>query len=125
MSQINCLCGHTIRDSADDLPYKAYFFSDSAYGKFIDGIIKAVLDLKGFSSEAERNEWLSKNFGTDYPRDAEDSEIIHDILSDFGSKFNRLMYVCEKCGRVLLQEKSCENKFVVFSADVGHSLDLS
>jgi len=58
MSKLGCICGHTISDSTDCLPYKVRFYSDvddvDLYEKIMEGFrtfLQAVL-------ENRRKEWL-------------------------------------------------------------------
>ena len=122
MSKLGCICGHTIRDQTDFIPYKASFIRDqdieshSSYIEVIDSFIKAL-------KTGKRVQWLKNYFSADYPIDLSDANIISDIVSQYDLNFQGTLYQCENCGRVKIQIQNT-NHFASFTPEDDDGLDI-
>jgi hypothetical protein len=118
MSKILCGCGHTIVDQTDHLPFKAHYVKDQD----VEGYYKYFDDVKGFLvalKKGNRIAWIQSNFGHEYPIDIDDASIIHDILL----RDERIIYQCENCGRLLIQNWET-NTFISFYPEDENSNGL-
>ena len=112
MSKISCLCGHTIVDQTDDLPYKAAFIADQDQTTCFGLFFQFVADLLEAREQGRQNDFLEQQFGADYPRDLELRSILNDAFTF--NAFSHKMYECEVCGRLWIQTKPQENIFVSY-----------
>jgi hypothetical protein len=99
MSKLICNCGHIIVDQTDNLPYKAYCFRDEDMDKYYERF-DLVEEFINAIKKGEREAYIHKIFGEEYPTNLKDSSIIHDILW----RLESIMYQCDNCGRVLIQK---------------------
>lgn len=115
MARLGCACGHTIRDQEDNLPYKGMIMRDQQLDTVFDAVVQ---DLVGFITakvEQRDPEWLAQYFREPYPQHATDHEIVHDVIaSHFFGPYNLVMYQCEQCGRMLIEDHQQANHFRSF-----------
>ncbi len=102
MSKLGCICGHTIVDQTDNIPYKASFIRDEdlerTYDHYddVDAFINAI-------KNGERQKWLDKYFGKGLYTNISDSSVINDIIRRYISRFESDIFLCENCGRIKIQ----------------------
>ena len=119
MARLGCKCGHIIFDTTDNLPFKAYFYTDQNMNErwnltdLVGEFIKAIKNNK-------RDEWIGNFWGDDYPKDMSDESYIADIWTRFHES---QMYQCEKCNRLLVQKGNL-NQFISFVAEDDNAKDI-
>jgi len=101
MSSIRCVCDHVIKDSTDDLPYKALFQPNQNEGSLMDTVNAAIGDFVDLAAKGSRAEWITKHFGKGYP-ELDNSSLVNDYLWSQVMSNSGVMYQCEKCGRLLI-----------------------
>jgi hypothetical protein len=122
MSKLGCKCGHIITDQADNLAYKAEFVRNQdlpAYDVFLK-------DVSNFASSIEngtKKEWLQNYFGDNNYEKLDNYFIIQYIYAIKVVNMIGTVYLCENCGRVLIQ-KGNGNAFLPFSPDNSEWKDL-
>lgn len=100
--KIRCDCGHVIRDQADSLPYKCNLLPDDGYWDNIhEPIVKAVIDFASTVTTRDREGWLSRYFGDEYPRDLDDESMISDLIAGLMTRAPTA-YQCTECGNILI-----------------------
>jgi hypothetical protein len=115
MSKLGCICGHTIRDQTDSIPYKAHFIRDqdseshSDYTEPINAFVEAI-------KAGKREQWIADYFSKSYPTTLSDGSIIGDIISGYDFNFQGTLYQCENCGRVKIQVQD-KNLFASFAPE--------
>ena len=102
MSSVRCDCQHVIRDTTDNLPFKARFLPDQNDIPFMETITKDLAELVDLASKGRREEWIAKHFLKGYPLDIPDVSVISDYLSGQISAHFGLAYQCDECGRLLI-----------------------
>ncbi len=136
MSKLGCLCGHTIRDQTDFLPYKAYIREDEDTQKPIELLADTLARYyeareQGQEAEVEfiRQFYLSRG----EPEEVADSNVkylegkplstvLFDLIFPFWSNYEREIFECERCGRLKVQTE--RNLFVSYlpETDTRHVL---
>jgi hypothetical protein len=122
MSKLGCICGHTIRDQTDAIPYKASFIRDQdseAHSSYIEVVDAFIAALKA----DKRTQRIKNHFSAAYPVDLSDASIIADIVSQYDVNFQSTLYQCENCGRVKIQIRNT-NRFASFAPEDDDSLGL-
>lgn len=82
-----CVCGNVIRDTTDNLPYKANYTTDREWEVFynaVDDYIRKTIEKSGDLIEVKKEALMND----DYPP----QEI-------------RSMYQCQECGRLHVEDK--------------------
>jgi hypothetical protein len=105
MSKLLCLCGHTIVDQTDFLPYKAYFIADEDNEDCFQTAVKAI---EKFVLERERGKLgisYGDKFAEAFSKDSEVGDFINYVLTTEYFTSHRHMYECENCGRIWLQAR--------------------
>src|SRR5579862_8660922 len=102
MPKVMCDCQSVIRDTTDNLPYKARFIPDQNAGPFLETVTQALAEFVDLSMQGRREEWIAKCFQQGYPRDLPNEEVIGDYLSGRLAANSVLTYQCEGCGRLLI-----------------------
>jgi len=120
MSQLACLCGHTISDTTDRLPYKAYFLPDIHDEAFFVAIADAAQSFVAAVAQNDREAWLKRQgFLDGYPSDLSHADVFGDFVTSLWLKYSRTCYECTACGRLCLQERGKSSAFVSFAPDSG------
>jgi hypothetical protein len=112
MAKLGCTCGHVISDNTDNLPYKAYFLPDEEVYSTLDIFGGEVAEFLEARERGKQIQWLQEHGGL--PRDLTLKRILsrsflHPI---FGA--GRMMYECERCGRVWLEASPNENHYLSY-----------
>lgn len=115
MSKIGCRCGHTIRDQTDNLPYKSHLREDEDIQKPIELLADVLSQYweahqRGQEAEFFRQfelscgepesyvEWEAQNLaGKPLPA------VLFDLIFPFWNNYDRIIYECEKCGRLWVE----------------------
>lgn len=117
MSKLGCVCGYSIRDQTDFLPYKAYIRQDEDTQKPIEMLVDALtrlMDAREHGRQAEfirqfelargENEWYAgeeANALQDKPL----AEVLTHVIFPFWNNYDRVIYECERCGRLWVETK--------------------
>lgn len=117
MGKLGCRCGHVIVDQTDFLPYKAEVLSDQDSGRVWDDTSAAAAEYAALRTAEERRRWIAAYFNEHYPSDMTDAEVIHDILVGGMLRHGRTLYECQACGRLWLQARPDENRFISYAPD--------
>jgi hypothetical protein len=128
MSKIRCVCGHVIRDQTNALPYKAAALLDVDQEELMDWVVTELRTYVDAVASRKVDEWLSVRGCRHEYLDLKlnHGEILFDqVLSRFGG-FEKSIYECESCGRLLVE--GADNQFLTYSPDskhVNHVLSMS
>jgi len=103
MSKLKCICGHTIVDQADNLPYKGYIIPDTEMDNLFDALDN--IDTLTYAIKSnQRLEWIKNHFSVPpYPTDIKDSSMIFDLISNKLIETERDIFECENCGRIAIE----------------------
>ena len=96
--KFRCECGHVIRDQTDDLPYKCDLLPDAGYWDNIhQPIVKFAADLAAAIADDDRDGWITRTFGSDYPRNLDNASMLSDLLA---ATMTRAVtaHQCTECG---------------------------
>ncbi len=119
MSKIQCKCGHVISDVACPCATEADVIGDTAYEHFDRDFTHDVASFLASTRENRRSEWIVERFGTIYPTNLPDAEVISDLLTANFRNYAVSIAECEKCGRLWLQRRVNENDYRSFIPDEG------
>ena len=119
MGKFQCTCGHVIRDTHYDLPYKGSVRRDQDDEYFWDVVTRELALLTEAIVGGRREEWISRNFLPGYPRNVSTEGLISDYLSGFNEKFLLQIFECENCGRLWIQEQPQTDIFLSYRSDGG------
>ena len=115
VSHLKCLCGHTITDRTDFLPYKAYIRKDEETEKpvqLLAGALAQYWEAREHGTDADFIRSFSIQWGRgtgfgDWEIDrlmgSPLAEVLSALISMVWNDFERDMYECEECGRLWLQ----------------------
>lgn len=134
MTKMRCSCGHVIRDNTDHLPYKAYFHPDEdtyiSHDVMTDTLAEYIaararnqeveflrdLDIKR-GEDPYRATWRANSLaGAPLP------EVIGNLLGAFYEDYERTIYECESCGRLLVQTEGNRYESYLPETDARHVL---
>lgn len=117
MGKLSCKCGHVIRDTHYDLPYKGHVRRDQDDEYSFDVITHELALLTEALVSGKRDEWIDRNFLPAYPRDVSVESLISDYLSGFDERFVLQVFECENCGRLWVQEQPQADSYFSYSPD--------
>jgi hypothetical protein len=100
MSTFSCICGKVTREDEEPRDASGVLYSIADLREAEDRIAQLLAD---YFHAADRRAWARANFGTQYPEDASDQEVVSDVFS--GELAARFMSVfrCPHCGRVAMK----------------------
>lgn len=124
MSKLKCRCGHIIVDQTDNLTYKADILPDQSFDRFLDSIDLIIKEFLNAEKNNDRQEWIKRNFNADYPDNLNDSQMLGDLVTNRYTNLFKKIYQCENCGRLFIQERNGENKFISFHPDKSDWKDI-
>jgi len=119
MSKLGCICGHTITDQTDAIPYKGHIIRDVIEEPFLEklyGIIDSLIDA---IKNDQREKWVKDNFHDSYPLHLKNSDMVHDLFIGYYLDQTRDIYQCENCGRILIQVGTSQN-YATFKPESGN-----
>jgi hypothetical protein len=112
-----CLCGHTIVDQTDNILYKGYILPDTLLDKISTSLTDSIDSIIYAIKFDRRFECIKNNFNVPpYPKDINDSSMIHDLFSSILINSKQDIFECENCGRIAIQIGQ-SNRFNFFSPD--------
>jgi hypothetical protein len=114
LSKLVCPCGHIIVDQSFDNLYKADYFADGDYESSFGRLVAWCAEFVQSSEAGKQKEFLARHLGEKYPLDLKVADIIGDMVGGLLTSFGHEMFECEQCGRLLIQPKLGENKFVSY-----------
>lgn len=104
MAKLGCICGNTIVDQADNLPYKGYILPDTELERTSDILSNTIDSLSDATKQSKRLEWIKEKFTVPpYTTDLSDSSMVHDIISSLLVDKKQDIFECENCGRIAIQ----------------------
>jgi hypothetical protein len=123
MAQLRCSCGNVLSDTTDFLPYKARILADEDTQKPLELIAQELagfIDAHKQGPEAERA-FLIRAEARNEDISEEDAATVFDLrakgpfdtlparlftmLWPFWDRYPRVIYECDVCGRLLVQER--------------------
>lgn len=118
MSKLDCICGYTIRDQADSLPYKASLLRDIDHASFFDWLVEETQGYVEAAQGGSVDSWLlEKGYGADYVAlKLPHGHILHDHIRARYLEYQRDVYQCTNCSRVHI-ESSQPSMFASYSSD--------
>jgi hypothetical protein len=118
MAKLRCECGYLIVDQADNLAYKGRILRDQVADRFFDRTANDIAMFVEAILKGKRQDWLVDHFTDVYPADTDTAGVIHDIIAGyFILKESIMIYQCEQCGRIWIQEQARSNNFRSFVPD--------
>lgn len=124
MSKFGCVCGHTIVDQTDFLPYMAHIREDEDTQKPIEllaDILAQFWEARQQGQEAEFLRQFELSYGTTEEwaehvvRELAGkslSQVLSDLIDPFWNNYDRIIYECEDCGRLWVEMDN--NHFVSY-----------
>jgi hypothetical protein len=121
MSHMGCVCGHSIKDQTDFLPYKARMLADEDTQQprhLLAQAIVALLDARNQGPDVERDflirfratyyEWEDAESAAEWvDRYVDHSDlmgVLGELIFPVWSRYDRAIYECEACGRIYLPD---------------------
>lgn len=124
MAKLGCICGHTIRDQSDNLPYKADLIPDRKYLGLLDKLDEIISSLIEANQTGEKAAWIKSHFESPfYPRDLTDDQMVNDLFTSHYIDARKTAYQCEQCGRLWIQKGQSET-FVPFKPEDDEWKDI-
>jgi len=117
MGKLSCKCGHVIRDTHYDLPYKGHVRRDQDDEYSFDVVTRELALLTEAIASGQRDEWIDRNFLPGYPHDDSTEGLISSYLSGFDERFVLQTFECENCGRLWVQKQPQANSYFSYSPD--------
>jgi hypothetical protein len=117
VSKLRCKCGYTIVDQTDFLPHKAEVLSDQDSERIWDAAADAVADFISQDEGAARRRWIATHLGAHEPSDVDDAAVVYYIMRRAPLHLARTLYECSACGRLWLQARPGENRWLSYSPD--------
>ncbi|WP_406699675.1 hypothetical protein V5E97_12525 [Singulisphaera sp. Ch08] len=118
MSKMGCECGNILSDFVYPCPTEAMVigeqdleFVEMSFQSQVENFLVAVRDHC-------REAWLVEQFGTNYPMDCSDAEVISDLLTRAQNPYVLSITECESCGRLHVQTSPESNKYLSFAPDI-------
>lgn len=114
--KLECVCGNMIRDQTDNIPYKARFIADEDHILFWEGLVDTVLALIKARDEGKLAEFVDTFWAPGVARRTDLSKLdflVLRVVVRFG-RLQNVMYECERCGRLWIEELPDESGAVGF-----------
>ena len=119
MGKFGCKCGHIIHDQTDALPHKADVFKDEDLEPFYEAFVEKAQAFVDAVTESDKEAWLDKHFSQGYPKDVRHGDVLHDLLTSLTFRYFVRMYECGNCGRLWIQTRTEENRYISFVPESG------
>lgn len=125
MSKLGCPCGNTIRDNTDGLSYKARLLKDSLCEPFSNWLVSELQSYVEASEQGNVHAWLaSRRYTEDYiSLELDHGNVLHDHLHSKFLEFERSVYECSVCGRLLVESVK-DNEFISYSPDTNKNNEV-
>lgn len=115
--KFRCTCDAVICDQTDSLPYKAWLLPDESCDEFYSGTSESIAAYIDAIVGGTENQWLNENLSEEYTKlGLSRISIIHDLLAATHIRLKRPMYLCDKCGRLLVSHPQ-DKHFRAYSPD--------
>ncbi|HET8841453.1 MAG TPA: hypothetical protein VFN35_08295 [Ktedonobacteraceae bacterium] len=112
-----CSCGHIIRDQTNSLPCKARFTPDEDTDDDSDHLATILEEFILAREAGKQQEFLASHFAEDYPQDLPLQSIINDLLTREINLSMRVIYECEKCGRIFVEHHPAEARLAIYAPE--------
>jgi hypothetical protein len=117
MSNFYCVCGFNMKDSTDNLPYKAYFLPDEDVNRALDDLLRRAAEFIEARERGEQEQYLKEH--ALFPREPTLQDVLANLLLHPTFEFGRTMYACEECGRIWVQARPHKNEWVSYSPETA------
>jgi hypothetical protein len=117
MSKLVCRCGYSVVDQTDFLPHKAEVLSDQDSERIWDAAADAIADFFAQNGDDARRTWTTSHLHTRGGADIDASSVVYQIMKRGPHRLGRTLYECSACGRLWLQARPGENRWVSYSPD--------
>jgi hypothetical protein len=124
MSKLGCICGHSISDGTDQLPYKATFFRDFDHVAIFDRLAQEIKELVDAVVAGDRASWERRHYLGDWSRNESHGELLCDFVCTLMLKYGADMFECESCGRLWVQRPGTDNEFAELLPAEGKCMHL-
>ncbi len=101
--KIGCVCGNTLRDQTDYIPYKAYAIADQDYEELVSGIVMK-LEQACIQSPQLRSETNIK-------------DLISQVIYFDMAPFIKNLYQCRNCGRIFVEDPEDKSQLQIFKPE--------
>ena len=106
--EFNCSCGAIISDEGDNLPDGGFLISDSDYTTLLQSALAEFQAFLAPDTPEARERWMSKHFGLQWRRELTDAQHLEPFVHGLIMDRSRIVFECRECGRLLIDEKSCD-----------------
>ena len=117
MSKLKCVCGYLISNVKYPSPTEGEIICQQNDYAVFESASKEVVSFLASMKSNQRNQWLSNNFGDDYPLEISDEKIVYDIITKHFWPATKSICECESCGRLHVQKNVGENFYFSFAPD--------
>ncbi len=117
MSKMGCLCGAVISDGKYPNATEGSAVRERDEDDFKSKFPVVVDDFLLACRDNQRGRWLSERFGSQYPQDLSDGEIIVDLMTSLLADVTLSMAECTACGRLWIQQQPLRNEYSSYSPD--------
>jgi hypothetical protein len=117
MSKLVCRCGYSIVDQTDFLPHKAEVLSDQDSERIWDVAADAIADFFSQDGDEARRTWITSHLHARDGAEIDAVSVVYQIMKRGPHRFGRTLYECTACGRLWLQARPGENRWVSYSPD--------
>ena len=121
MGKLGCVCGNVISDVACPNEVTGWILSDKSGEEFFNEIAAVVDDYLKHASDCKTAKWRKKYFNNIYPNDVSPGGMIHDVLTSKFFDLSLAAMECDKCGRIMIQQKPDINKYHGYIPDESDS----
>lgn len=117
MAKLGCICGLSIVDQSDNLPYKGEIIRDQERFTFYDGLKHALSSFIEALLQGKREEWLREHMPEEYPHIGDSNEEAIETIFLYHLPPRTLeIYQCLNCGTLWIQTDPYANTFRSFAA---------
>lgn len=111
MSQFLCHCGFVISDNQCPAVLDYYVFRDDLYYKVLERMGNI---LEQYHECKSKSDWIERELGIDYPKDASFSMVAEDIMTRELLQNTIDLFQCPSCKRLYLQSEIQKNEYSSF-----------
>lgn len=117
MSKLVCRCGNSIVDQTDFLPHKAEVLSDQDSERIWDAAADSIADFFSRSTAEARRGWITSHLHAREGAEPDAASVAYQIMKRGPHRFGRTLYECSGCGRLWLQARPGENRWISYTPD--------
>lgn len=118
MANLACRCGAVISDGSDNLPYKANFFPDRAFGELYDWLNDELTSYAAAVEAGRREDWVrARSSDPKFHLGLPETDLLNDLIVAQLMIRSRTSYECERCGRLWVESQG--DKFDCYLPESG------